>query len=213
MTEQEESNKAQTPYDQHEAGFIADAPSAKRVGFGTRLGAYILDIIIGGALGGLIGMFTGLEFAKALLGEASVEESMNMLSDYSGMLAMVFGAIAGMTLMFLFFILMESLLGQSPGKIILGIRIGNQYGTHASTGSLFARAFFKYFGTIMSLLAGISGIAILSSVGSFGAFIIFIGFFFALSENKLTFHDMIAKRRFLRSRKWADRRKAHLAHY
>ncbi len=143
MTEQEESNKAQTPYDQHEAGFIADAPSAKRVGFGTRLGAYILDIIIGGALGGLIGMFTGLEFAKALLGEASVEESMNMLSDYSGMLAMVFGAIAGMTLMFLFFILMESLLGQSPGKIILGIKIGNQDGTHASTGSLFARAFFK----------------------------------------------------------------------
>jgi uncharacterized RDD family membrane protein YckC len=173
----------------------AQAPP-ERIGFGTRLGAYLLDVVIAGAGGFAIGIFAGTTLAALFFSTDMVEgteEAEAMASGIVGILGGAIGTVAGMMLIFLIIMLMEAFTGQTFGKMILGIKNGSDDGSIASTGALLTRALVKYIGTIMTVLAGITGVVMLSTVGSFGGFIVFIGFFFILGENKQGFHDMLAK--------------------
>jgi len=173
----------------------AQAPP-ERIGFGTRLGAYLLDVVIAGAGGFAIGIFAGTALAALFFSTDMVEgteEAEVMASGIVGILGGALGTVAGMMLIFLIIMLMEAFTGQTFGKMILGIKNGSDDGSSASIGALLTRALVRYIGTIMTVLAGITGVAMLSTVGSFGGFIVFIGFFFILGENKQGFHDMLAK--------------------
>lgn len=173
----------------------AKAP-AERIGFGKRLGAFLLDIVISGAGGFAIGIFAGTALAALFFSADMVEgteEAEAMASGIVGMLGGMLGTIAGMMLIFLLIMLLEAFTGQTFGKMILGIKNGNDDGTSAGIGPLLTRALIKYIGTIMTVLAGITSVAMLSSLGSLAGFIVFIGCFFVLGDKRQGFHDMIAK--------------------
>lgn len=169
---------------------------AERIGFGKRLGAYLLDFVIAGVGGFAIGIFAGTALAAMLfaseMGEG-LEEAEVMGGGMVGMLGGMLGTIAGMMLIFLLIMLLEAFTGQTFGKMILGIKNGNEDGSSAGIGPLLTRALIKYIGTIMTVLAGITSVEELSSLGSLAGFIVFIGFFFILGEKRQGFHDMIAK--------------------
>jgi len=170
----------------------------ERIGFGKRLGAYLLDIVIAGAGGFAIGIFAGtalaaLFFATEARAGEGMEEADAMAGGMAGIIGGFAGTLAGMMLIFLIIMLMEAFTGQTFGKMILGIKNGNNDGSAAGMGALLTRAGLKYIYTIMAVLAGITGVELLGTIGSIAGLIVFIGMFFVLGEKKQGFHDMLAK--------------------
>ena len=169
----------------------------ERIGFGRRLGAYLLDIVV--ALGGgfVIGMFAGAGLTALFFASEEMDEAMAGAEEVGGafvaMMGGMLGTVAGMMLIFLLIMILEAFTGQTVGKMMLGIKNGDEDGAQASTGKLITRAGVKYIGTILALVAGITGVAMISTIGSILGFAVFIGFFFILGDKKQGFHDMIAK--------------------
>jgi uncharacterized RDD family membrane protein YckC len=166
-----------------------------RVGFGPRLGAYLIDVLIAGIVGGILGSvlgasITGLFFATSSVGGEEADMA-------AGALAGLFGAIAGMMggfyLVFLIIMFMEAFTGQSFGKMVLKLKVAQEDGAAAETSVFVKRALIKYSGTVLGVLAGVTGMLFLSPIASLAGLAIFIGCFFVLGEKRQAFQDMLAK--------------------
>ena len=175
---------------------VEEKAAPERIGFGRRLGAYLLDIIVALVGGGVIGMFAGASLT-ALFFASEMNEGMEEAEALGGgMVALLggfLGTFAGAMLIILVIMLLEAFTGQTIGKMMLGIKNGDEDGATASSGKLITRAAVKYIGTILALIAGLTGVAMVSSIGSLLGFAVFIGYFFILGDKKQGFHDMIAK--------------------
>jgi len=171
----------------------------ERVGFGRRLGAYLLDllgiIILGSIINVVAGEFLVQLFFGAQLAEAEIAAAQfeGMGFDYMALMTQVTKMSAGTSIATLLLFVMEGIKGQSIGKMILQIENTNANGTEAEPKVLWTRTSLKYGSTLLSLLGGLVGLSFIGSIGSIWGFVIFIGFFFALAEKKQTIHDMIAK--------------------
>lgn len=173
--------------------------SAERIGFGKRLGAWIIDLVLQGVAGGIIGSIAGAtlvglffaEMASSDMGANDIEAA--AVGGVMGMLGGIIGTVAGMYLMMFVFMIIEAFTGATPGKMILGIKIANADATSASTGSLLTRAALKNIGVLLAIVAGLTGVAIIATLGSLGGLAIFIGCFFVLGDKRQGFHDMIGK--------------------
>jgi uncharacterized RDD family membrane protein YckC len=176
---------------------VEEKAAPERIGFGRRLGAYLLDVVVAGAGGFVIGMFAGAGLTALFFASEEMNEAMDGAEEVGGafvaMMGGMIGTVAGMMLIFLFIMLLEAFTGQTVGKMILGIKNGDEDGAQASSGKLITRAAVKYIGTILALVAGLTGIVMISTIGKLLGFAVFIGFFFILGEKKQGFHDMIAK--------------------
>ena len=175
---------------------VEEKAAPERIGFGRRLGAYLLDVVVAGIGGFVIGMFAGAGLT-ALFFASEMNEGMEEAEALGGgvvaFLGGMLGTFAGMMLIFLVIMLLEAFTGQTIGKMMLGIKNGDEDGAPAGSGKLITRAAVKYIGTILALVAGLTGIAMVGAVGKLLGFAVFIGFFFILGEKKQGFHDMIAK--------------------
>ncbi len=174
----------------------------QRIGFGMRLGALALDVVLcgviafvgGGTIGGWLGALTGgAALGSASMAAGSAAENAQAAAAFGS----VFGAIAGFALAFalicVVYFLLEGFTGYTLGKLILGIRIANDDGTAAGVGKLLTRYFVKNSNSVLQLLALFSGIHALSTLGSLAGLTIFVGCFFTLGVKRQAFHDMIAK--------------------
>ena len=174
----------------------------QRIGFGMRLGALALDIVLcgiiafvgGGTIGGWLGAYTG----AAALGTASVAtgsaaENAQAAAAFGGL----FGALAGFFLAFVLicvvYFLLEGFTGYTLGKLILGIRIANDDGTRAGVGRLLLRWLVKNSGSVIMLLAVFTATTSLFTVSRLAGLVIFVGCFFTLGMKRQAFHDMAAK--------------------
>lgn len=159
-----------------------------RVGFGRRLGAFVIDFIIVGIISSLVTVssmdFSGLE---------SMANPLDLLTNPDLMKDMVGDTVIWTSLIGLIYYLSEVFLAASPGKMLLGIQIGDQSRYAASKQQLIVRFFIRYISSVFSLIYGLTGIYALSLTGSLAGFVVFIGFFFILGMKKQGFHDMIAK--------------------
>jgi len=165
----------------------------KRVGFGPRLGAALIDVvaivILGGVFGGILGSVLGLG-AGALAGSATDEGGAAVAAAAVGF----FGGMAlGITLVGVLYGLIEAFTGASPGKMVLKLKIGFEDGRNAPVATYFTRWAVKYSGTILSSVGLITGISLLGTLGSLAGFVIFVGCFFVLAAKKQAIHDMAAK--------------------
>ena len=169
----------------------------ERIGFGRRLGAYLLDLVVAGIGGGVIGMFAGAGLTALFFATENMDEAMEGAEEVGGafvaLMGGMLGTLAGMMLIILAIMILEAFTGQTVGKMLLGIKNGDEDGAQASMGKLITRAAVKYIYTILAVIAGITGVAMIGTIGSLLGFAIFIGFFFILGEKKQGFHDMIAK--------------------
>ena len=141
-------------------------------------------------------MFAGASLA-ALFFASEMSEGMEEAEAIDGgmvvLLCGMLGTIAGAMLIILFIMLLEAFTGQTIGKMMLGIKNGDEAGSQAGSGKLMTRAAIKYISTITALLAGLTGVVMIGTIGSFLGFAVFVGFFFILGKKKQGFHDMIAK--------------------
>lgn len=161
----------------------------KRVGFGRRLGAYLIDLVFFSIILLIVLFVFGLRdiFPSdwSILADpaANKEFSLNMT---------IFIAPKALILSILYY-LPEIIIGSSIGKLILGIRIASADGKKASIGFLAFRFLLKNIGLPFSLLFVLTNVEIFSSLSSWSAFIFIISCFFALSRKKQALHDLIAK--------------------
>lgn len=176
---------------------VASDKNSNRIGFGPRLGAYLIDILFSGIVGGIIGSVLGATLIGIFFAsEANMLDTESSALAAGGLAAMMggmLGTVAGMYLMMMLLFILEGITGQTPGKMLLKIKNANQDGTAAVGGTLWVRALLKYSGTILALLAGVTGVAILGTIGSIAGLIIFIGCFFVLGDKRQAIHDLVAK--------------------
>lgn len=173
----------------------------QRIGFGKRLGAWALDCVFviilsvvgGSTIGGWLGAYTG----AAALGAASAAAGAGDNAQAMAAMGGLFGAIAGMALAATFiwtiYFLLEGFTGYTLGKLILGIRIASDDGTHAGIGKLLFRWLVKNSGFMLTLVALFTATPSLLTLSRLASLIIFVGCFFTLGVKRQAFHDMIAK--------------------
>jgi len=179
-----------------------------RVGFGPRFAAFLVDALIMIAIAVIVAMiFMSLGLKPSLFGE---EEMQQMLAIYK-----MFGirgpeldtimefvgtiSVAGIVVGFAYS-LIELMWGTSPGKLTLGLQIARLDGTRGDI-SLYAKRWaVKHIKEILQFASFIAAISVLQTIGSFLGFVIFIGYFFVLSESRMTLHDRIAQSAVFRKR-------------
>lgn len=147
----------------------------KRIGFMRRMGALLIDCALLAALAGLLG---------PRLGALRDGPAAGVLRELSRLL---FGAPALGALYFL----SEGLTGYTPGKLLLGLRIGTAAMTPAPVPVLLVRFCCKH----PHYLLGALGLFTSGAVATFGALlgmVAFLGCFAAIGEKRQALHDLIA---------------------
>lgn len=165
-----------------------------RIGFGRRLGAYLIDVLI---IMGLAFILSNL-FASFLdnfvdYSKISDQQLAQMQSVYGNFTDIMLTISVSIIFISFIYNLLEGITGYTLGKLLLKIQIGNQDGTKASQGKLMTRFAIKNISSIIGLIGLATMISSVSTVGQILGFIILIGCFFVLGESKLALHDVIAR--------------------
>ncbi len=162
----------------------------ERIGFGKRLGAFLLDAVIvlvvaffaGGPIGAMLGVAGG-----AAVGQRPGAAALG------GVIGAIIGVAIAAALISLVYFLVEGFTGYTLGKFLLGIRIANADGTEAPVSQLLTRYAVKHSNEILRMLGFFLGAPIIVRLGGLAGLIVFVGCFLALSADKQALHDRIAK--------------------
>lgn len=183
--------------------------TVKRVGFGPRFAAMMIDsilflIVITSITFGLIALgltefFSAKGLATLNLDEDAYEQLEKMISQVMN-IDHYFAFVAISPLLGFLYNLIEGFAGASPGKMILGLKIANQDGSEADIKTYMIRWALKNSSGILSFLTILTTITFFNTIGSSFGFAFFVGCFFVLGENKQGFHDMISKTAVYRNR-------------
>ena len=153
----------------------------KRVGFGPRLLALIIDAVIIFIVVGIIGALSGS--GKNI----DPQEFSSIFSDPSRFMNPV------QIIIVLLYTSMEFLLAATPGKMISKMKMKGASGIHAALPVLLTRWVIKQSANILSFVFIITHIQFIWVLQSLAGLVIFIGCFFALGKNKQALHDRLAK--------------------
>jgi uncharacterized RDD family membrane protein YckC len=162
----------------------------RRVGFGHRFGALIIDIVILMIIGYVFKMILGIKdpTPEELMGGMDPENidmsAMMMTSIKASLLSYIIGVL---------YTSMEIFLRKTPGKMALGLIVTNENGEIPTMNAMIIRYLFKQISTILLIMAILLNVVSLIWVASLLGIVFLIGCFFALSEKRMALHDMIAK--------------------
>jgi len=163
----------------------------KRIGFGKRLLAYLIDIVLVLALSMVLGPIIG-----GVLGGAAGAAGSGGGADAAvagGIMGTIIGAVAASAFIMVFYFIIEGFVGATLGKMILGIKIGTADGKNGSTGLYLTRYAIKNIGSLVAVIGLIVSVEIIGTIGSLLGLVILLGCFMALSSGKQALHDIAAK--------------------
>lgn len=162
-----------------------------RVGFGKRFAAYIIDKVIYS----LLTMFVFLSNTSFMAlvtknaGKMNIFDEKLLKSYVNVMLEMT----PLLTLIGFLYYSLEIFFAQSLGKMIMGIKIGNEDRTPASLTQLLIRYFVKNADLVLGLIVFLTSLTILTSIQSVISYVIFFGCFMVLARKRQALHDIPAK--------------------
>jgi len=163
-----------------------------RIGFGKRLGAMVLDLVICGVLvgvlGGVVGGMLGLTAGSLTAGQRDAAAG----AVSGAALGAIMGMVAAAAVIGCVYFLIEGFTGYTLGKLILGIRVANADGTQAPVQTLLARWALKNINFVLTVVALLSGIEFIRVLGNLGGLVIFVGCFLVLGMSRQALHDRIA---------------------
>ena len=169
----------------------------KRIGFGPRLGAYLLDIVFIWVLSALVSRIAPSFFSATASQQLAATMSTNPAlaglynSSMTAMMESIIRVSLLTTVIEVIYFIPEILFGASLGKMLLRLKITNVDGDSASIGILVARYLLKHISTICSVLALFSLTLLFNSLGSLLGLVIFIGCFFAAGDKHQALHDLM----------------------
>ena len=168
-----------------------------RIGFGKRLGAYLLDCVLVGVaaffLGSTIGGMLGIAAGGIAGSSGNADTSPMTGAAIGGAIGAAVGFVIAAVLIGCVYFLVEGFTGFTLGKLILGIRIANADGTQAPLPTLLGRYAIKNAGSLLRVLSVFSGITALATLGSLAGLVVFIGCFLALGAKRQALHDQLMK--------------------
>lgn len=156
----------------------------KRVGFGPRLGAYLIDMVIVIILGWIFALLFAGAFAALGAGVGG---------EMGGIVGAVGGIIVGAAFASILYFLLEGLKGYTLGKLLLGLQIANEDGTAGDINLFLKRFALKNISALVTIVAMIPFLAWLGIIGKLAGLAIFIGCFFVLGDKRQAFHDTLIK--------------------
>jgi len=168
-------------------------PYEWRIGFGRRLGAYLIDVVFY-ALFTIVALFvTGIaeEIMDMIPAGADTAQIMLDIENFTAFATQRFLPLA-LTISFVYYSL-EIIFGQTVGKMLLGIIIGTEDKKFASYSQLFIRFAIKNASSFLSLLFLLTAISTFETLSSVASFVIFFGCFFVLGLKRQALHDTVAK--------------------
>lgn len=180
-----DNNNYQVPpdYSQMMPDYSYNDPYAFRVGFGRRLGAFLIDYLIFSLLMTIVLFATGKMDELMSLGASGSFDINDIYKLTESMAPLV------LTLTLIYYSL-EAFIGATLGKLTLGIKIASDNQTPAPIQKLLTRYLIKNVNTVLSTIG--LAVAFLGTIGTFLGFVVFIGYFFIFGQKKQGFHDMIA---------------------
>jgi uncharacterized RDD family membrane protein YckC len=163
----------------------------RRVGFGTRLAAALIDVVVvgivgfvaGAAIGGMLGGWVG-----SALGEPGGSGAPS--GAVGAAVGAVLGAIAAFGGFVFLYSLIEAFTGASPGKMLLRIKVGTADGRRGSPALYVKRWAIKYSGTLLGLLGALPGLHVVGLLAPAAGLVIFVGCFLALGDKRQALHDL-----------------------
>ena len=171
----------------------------RRIGFFPRLGALVIDWIFGGvfasvlsAIFGVLGLGAGGALGLAVDDIAEMEDALEAAGIGAG-IGVIIGVIVGLVIGYFLYSLIEAFTGASPGKMVLGFKVGNEDGSAGDSSLYLKRWVIKNASSVFSILTLITGLAFLQPIGSLIGIVMFFGCFLAFSEDHQALHDKIAK--------------------
>lgn len=171
----------------------------RRVGFGRRLGAKLLDSLIVLIIAIVLYYGLGQELQSTLdqmVRKAVIESGtdVSVLDGESLDLAMsmaklfIIVGISGIVVS-----LTELFFGASPGKMLLSMQIAYEDGRKGKVSLWAKRWTIVNSASLLSLLGSVTGIALVASLSNFLSFVILVGCFLVLSERRQALHDRVVK--------------------
>ncbi len=156
-----------------------------RIGFGPRLGAALIDVVIV-----LVIMSVGTTiFGVSLFGGALANPDMLGGAAVAGL------SLAGivMGIIPLAYMSTEIFQAATPGKMLLKLKIRAEDGSEADQNTLIKRFALKNSSALLNILAAITTLGVLSTLGSLAGLVIGVGCFLTLTAAKQALHDTVAK--------------------
>lgn len=149
---------------------------SERIGFGHRLGATIVDMLIalmgGSALGTL---FQAVDFR------------------FGTLLGSFLSVVVGVSLVIVCNNLIEALTGATIGKMLVGIRVRGLSGKEAHSHQLWTRFFIKNIPFMFIILAGVTYVKPIVTLGHVIALVVAAGCFLVFGESKQAMHDLVSE--------------------
>jgi uncharacterized RDD family membrane protein YckC len=167
---------------------LFDSDDIERADFGTRLGAYLLDLVFMGGFGFVVSIFVG--FVGIAFFESS-NNSSNFSDAVGGFFIWLISLFWALFIGAFLYNLVEAFTGASLGKMVVGIKIGTQDAKTAFIGRYIARALLKNFQYILILLSIYTDNEIFVEVMQLYYLFFIVSCAFALSPDRLTLHDRI----------------------
>lgn len=171
----------------------------ERIGFGPRLVASLIDMILSFIVGSILALnnvFSFIDLSNSTYFNSQdfkdIETSLEMIgSDISlgNVQVWVLGYVVGIIL----YSLIEGVTGASPGKRFQKIIIANEDGSEGDVTMFMSRWAIKNITNLMSLLIIVTGAISLQWISSLFAWVIFLGFFLVLASHHQALHDKIVK--------------------
>jgi len=170
----------------------------KRIGFGTRFGAKIVDTVVIMVLaliivGPIIGVIMGSEVAEASRDATSDLGDKDIAEGVGGFFGFLAGMVLSIPITWILYSLIEGLTGASPAKMMFGIKVANENGTEGDIKTYMMRWAFYNGQNIISIFALLVGISFLSTIATIYALIILVGCFLVFGEKKQSFHGKWSK--------------------
>ncbi len=157
----------------------------ERIGFGPRLVAALIDIVI--VL--LLMSVATTVFGVSMFGGALADPDMLGGATAGGL------SLAGIAISIipLAYMSLEIFKAATPGKMILKLKISNADGTAADQNTLVKRFLVKNGAALLNILAAVTTVGLFAQIGSLAGMVIGVGCFLTLAQAKQALHDMVAK--------------------
>jgi uncharacterized RDD family membrane protein YckC len=170
----------------------------RRIGFGPRLLAFLTDSFIIGFTASLVMAVVMKSTFQSFLSGQYVE-ALTALSQgqdaavQGGALDSLLRVTSFITSWSLLYMLIEGFTGASPGKMLLGLKIGTEDGQIADSRTYFYRYLLKNGASLLGVFGKTSGLLILNNIGNMMGMVIFFGCFMTILPHRQAIHDMVVK--------------------
>lgn len=174
--------------------------SPERIGFGPRLGAFLIDSFVMAFLATLLvslfmpehmGVFTQGQYLEILTGAGGTsQEAMESVWKVSQFMAHIS----------MLYMLIEGFAGATPGKMLLGLKIGRPDGSRGDQTLFLTRYMVKNSPSLLNLLATTTGIGLIGSISGIAGMLILMGGFMMLLPERQALHDRFAHTAVFRRR-------------